>query len=77
MDFGNAWDFTKRTLPHRTLSRPSIFSVLKTVGLELDNDLTPASYSAALPTCVSLYGRAGDVLLDNLTFLIFSQRCFA
>lgn len=72
--FDGLCDCTKHTLQYGTLSRGSVSSVLTTVVGEFDNDETVASFTAAILTSFPLYDLRGNVLPDDHTWLIVSQR---
>lgn len=63
----------KHSSQYVTLSRSSVDSALTTVGVELGNDETAASFTAAISTHFPLYDRWDDTLHDNPIWLALSR----
>lgn len=63
-----------RNLQYVTLSRPFVDFILTTVEGGAVKKVTPASLTSAISNNFLLYDRWGDMLLDDSTLLIPSQR---
>lgn len=66
----------KLTLQNGTLSRSPVDSVLTTIGVDVVNVTTPASFRVAILTINLLYDRRGSVLLDDPIFIFVPQLRF-